>query len=145
MDHIHPVSKGGSNDSDNLITACASCNLGKSDNLLSAIPLSLEEKAAMVAEREDQIAGYEEVIRGKRERLDEQMWECAELWMVHFRRDSIKKDYLASVRSFVDRLGCSTVMECIDLAARRKPYSETVAFKYFCGICWNKIRDGERR
>lgn len=31
VDHIHPVSKGGSNQSDNLITACAKCNLGKAD------------------------------------------------------------------------------------------------------------------
>jgi len=30
VDHIKPVSKGGTNDMDNLITACAACNLGKS-------------------------------------------------------------------------------------------------------------------
>ncbi len=31
IDHIVPVSKGGTNDMTNLVTACASCNLGKSD------------------------------------------------------------------------------------------------------------------
>jgi hypothetical protein len=31
IDHIIPVSKGGTNDEANLITACAECNLGKSD------------------------------------------------------------------------------------------------------------------
>jgi len=34
VDHIHPVSKGGSNDASNLITACYGCNAGKSDKLL---------------------------------------------------------------------------------------------------------------
>ncbi len=31
VDHIHPISKGGDNSMDNLITACRECNLGKSD------------------------------------------------------------------------------------------------------------------
>ena len=35
IDHVHPVSKGGDNDITNLVTACASCNNGKSDKLLS--------------------------------------------------------------------------------------------------------------
>jgi 5-methylcytosine-specific restriction endonuclease McrA len=29
VDHIYPRSKGGSNDKDNLITACSDCNVGK--------------------------------------------------------------------------------------------------------------------
>ncbi len=31
VDHIHPVSKGGNNDPENLALACESCNLYKSD------------------------------------------------------------------------------------------------------------------
>jgi hypothetical protein len=31
VDHIVPVSQGGTNDCENLITACAECNLGKAD------------------------------------------------------------------------------------------------------------------
>jgi HNH endonuclease len=31
VDHIHPVSKGGTDTEDNLVTACEDCNLGKSD------------------------------------------------------------------------------------------------------------------
>ena len=34
IDHIHPVSKGGTNDITNLITACQGCNSGKSDKTL---------------------------------------------------------------------------------------------------------------
>lgn len=35
VDHIHPVSKDGSNEIINLITSCEGCNFGKSDRLLS--------------------------------------------------------------------------------------------------------------
>ena len=34
VDHIIPKSKGGTNDMDNLITACRECNRGKRDKLL---------------------------------------------------------------------------------------------------------------
>ena len=35
IDHIIPVSRGGTNDMDNLITACHLCNAGKRDVLIS--------------------------------------------------------------------------------------------------------------
>jgi hypothetical protein len=37
VDHIHPVSKGGTDDSINLITACFDCNRGKRDKLITDI------------------------------------------------------------------------------------------------------------
>ena len=35
VDHITPVSKGGTNDLMNLVTSCVDCNLGKRDRILS--------------------------------------------------------------------------------------------------------------
>lgn len=36
IDHVHPVSAGGTSDPENLVTACQSCNLGKGASLLRA-------------------------------------------------------------------------------------------------------------
>ena len=35
IDHVHPLSRGGSNDPDNLVVCCWSCNSSKKDKLVS--------------------------------------------------------------------------------------------------------------
>jgi hypothetical protein len=46
VDHVIPVAKGGTNDETNLITSCESCNQGKSDKSLSALPLADQRRIA---------------------------------------------------------------------------------------------------
>ena len=38
VDHIHPKSKGGTNNVDNLVTSCMECNLSKGSDILSFNP-----------------------------------------------------------------------------------------------------------
>ncbi|MDT2805260.1 HNH endonuclease [Vagococcus lutrae] len=50
LDHIVPISKGGTNEKDNLLTACVICNNGKSDRVL---PLETRRLLQIgIAERE---------------------------------------------------------------------------------------------
>jgi hypothetical protein len=142
VDHIHPVAEGGTNDIDNLVTACWDCNRGKGAGLLSTIPQSLEEKAGQVAEREAQIRAYYEILELRKERKDEEMWSVAEIFMERFADESIHKDRIVSIRMFLERLNVFSVREAMEIACARK-YSQAPAFKYFCGVCWNKIKSGE--
>lgn len=142
VDHIHPVAEGGTNDIENLVTACWACNSGKGARLLSTVPQSLEDKATMVAEREAQIRAYYEILELRKERKDEELWSVAEIFMERFAEDSIHKDRLVSIRMFLERLNVFAIREAMEIACARK-YSTTPAFKYFCGICWNKIKSGE--
>lgn len=41
LEHIVPLSKGGTWSADNLLTACESCNQGKADSLLSATEMEM--------------------------------------------------------------------------------------------------------
>jgi hypothetical protein len=139
-DHINPVAAGGTNDIDNLVTACEDCNRGKSATPLSSVPQSLEEKSAEAAERETQIRAYYKILEERKARRDEELWSIADVFMSHFKTDTIDRRDLASIRGFLDQLDYFEVLEAAEIANDRKPYSHNQAWKYFCGICWRKIK-----
>lgn len=141
VDHIVPVSKGGGNDLDNLITSCQICNIGKGATLLTVVPQSLKSRAADVAEREAQIAAFSEVMEARRTRLEQESWDVLDIWMDHFSKDSVSKSYFSSVQKFVDKLGKHECLEAMEIAVSRVPYQQDRALRYFCGICWNKVRE----
>lgn len=139
-DHIMPVAEGGKNDFYNLVTACADCNRGKGATPLHVVPQTLAERAAEVAEREAQIKGYAEVMEARRQRLEDDAWEVLEILFPG--KPSVPRDTFASTKRFIEKLGKPAVMDAADAAmASRVPLHR--AFKYFCGICWNRVREQE--
>lgn len=137
VDHIVPVAGGGGNEIDNLITACAPCNLGKGARELSAIPESLTDKASRIAEAESQLAGYSAVLEARRQRLED---DCFRVVEELTGEDTINRGWFQSIKMFVERLGVHEVLEAAELARARVAYHEAGRFKYFCAVCWNKIR-----
>lgn len=138
VDHIVPVALGGGNEVENLITACATCNLGKGATSLEVVPQSLADKAAEIAEREDQLAGYSAVLAARRERIEENVWRVFEVLRPSDK--SVPRDDFASVKRFVERLGPEPVIDAADIAMAA-PVPDWRVFKYFCGICWNRVRE----
>lgn len=140
-DHIVPVAAGGENDMDNLITACLRCNQGKSDVPLTVIPQSLESKASEVKEREAQIAGYHEVLTARRARIEDEMWAIAEELEPGSSKKGFNRGYLMSIKRFLEQLPFYEVLEAAEIARARLPFNATsTRFRYFCGVCWRKIR-----
>jgi hypothetical protein len=141
VDHINPVANGGSNDIDNLITSCQPCNIGKGANTLESIPQSLSEKAKFIAEQEEQIKGYQKIIRERQERLDDESYQIAEV---------LKSDWLPSkadfmsIKNFVTKLGYFEVEHAALIASSKFSYSLSRSFKYFCGICINKMKEVQK-
>lgn len=140
LDHITPVAEGGETVIDNLITACEPCNQGKGARPLSNIPESLSSKAERVAEVEEQIRGYQEIMRAKAERLEDDVWSVAEIMWPKCTEpgNSIKQADFLSIKNFVDKLGLAEVDRLAEVAlgrnARRGPWL------YFCGCCWKAVR-----
>jgi len=145
VDHVVPVAAGGGNEIDNLVTACQPCNLGKSATPLSVVPKSLKEKAADAQELEDQVQGYQSVLAAMRERVEEQAWQVAYVFNDVFSPGcaTFGRDWFMSIKRFVERLGLHETLVAMEIATTKKGHSKTQCFKYFCGICWSKIKQAE--
>jgi HNH endonuclease len=142
VDHIKPRAEGGENDTDNLVTACDTCNLGKGARQLSVVPQALAEKAQEIEEREEQLNGYRLILEAKRTRIERESWEIAELLYPGSTKVGIDRKYFRSIKMFIDRLGHGDVYEAADIAVAKLD-GDPELFRYFCGVCWKKIRDRE--
>ncbi len=142
VDHIIPVCQGGDNSRDNLATSCDKCNLGKSGVSLAAVPKSLQDRAAESIEREKQVKALAKAIKAEKDRIERDALEVADLFVEHFRLDGIRKDWFQSIAGFIQRMPAPEVVSSMRVALGKRGHSSRdYAFRYFCGVCWGKIRD----
>ncbi len=140
VDHIKPVSKGGDNSVDNLITACFDCNRGKSNNELKTIPDSIKNKHKVLTEKNDQLKEYQKLIRKYEKRIYVQCIEISEEYTNWFPEFQLTQRFIdGSVKMFIEKIGYLNVKESMSKACARVE-DEQQAIKYFCGICWNIIK-----
>lgn len=140
-DHIQPKSKGGEDNTDNLITSCFSCNRGKSNIELSNIPQSISEKSELIQEKENQYKEYKKLLSNVKRRKTREANKINLIFEEFFEdrtlTDKFKK---GSVVKFIDKLGYDEVEEAAYSAFSRMRNSGD-GVSYFCGICWNKIKN----
>jgi hypothetical protein len=141
VDHIHPVAAGGKNRMDNLITSCFDCNRGKGAGLLSVLPESVSDRAAVVAERLAQNKAYERLLRTERKNEDVAISFVEEAFQANFPSRGFTDTFKQSVRTFLKNIDQFTLADYMHRACARRPDSAYDATKYFCGICWNVIKD----
>lgn len=142
IDHINPVSNGGTNDIDNLITACFECNNGKSDGLLSVAPKTIDEKHAILREKELQIKEFMRLQKRIRIRIEKQVDEVESVFQDYFIHQYFTARFRTSVKNFAERLPLNEILAAMECACFKFDSAQD-AVKYFCGICWNKIRESE--
>ncbi|CAG4889454.1 HNH endonuclease [Paraburkholderia gardini] len=141
VDHIVALAEGGAEEFDNYITACFPCNRGKGARSLDAIPQSLADKAVEIAEREEQLRGYHAVIQAKRSRIEAEIERVNEVYERFVPGYELSESSRISVRNFIEKLDVFEVIEAMEIAGNRWIHSNSKVFRYFCGICWNRIRE----
>lgn len=137
VDHVIAVASGGSNEDHNLITSCFDCNRGKSDRTLQLPPVDLAEKRRLIKERTLQVKKLEALLSEQREQDEARIDQVIALYDYSFEGLERFNFSRISIRNFLRRLPLPEVQEAMELACERVPAGKV--FKYFCGICWNKI------
>lgn len=152
IDHILAFANGGSDDEPNLVTSCRDCNSGKSDRPLKEAPLPLAAQMEVQRERAEQIEAYNRFLMEDRDRREAVVEEIGRHWYNLIGPEKDKDKWVfgshrsQSIKTFLKHLPAAEIIEAIDVTDARytlKYYdgeSGDRAWKYFCGICWRKIR-----
>ena len=148
VDHIKPVSRGGSNQIMNLLTACRDCNRGKTNKELSDNTAVMLQKKQMEAaqERREQL---EMMLKWREELEAERELEIAAIdqyFSLHTKwglNDNGKRD----VRKLIKRFGFNEVYTACEISIDRyydgRERSWDEAFNKVGGICYNRKKAGE--
>lgn len=141
IDHIIPVSQGGNNNMENLITSCFDCNRGKSKNLLSSVDKRTKisfDKASNLKEQKDQVLAFLEFQNSQKE-IENQLCEQA-IEPLMKSECYLPNGWAKSVLYFISNLGIAEVYSSAKISMETKRVWDNKKFTYFCGICHNKIK-----
>lgn len=148
VDHIKPISKGGSNEMINLVTACFDCNRGKTNIELSddAVVKRQEKQIRDLAERKEQLnmllqwrAGLAEIDNDCIDAVDDVFRTWTEWGISEHGRKSVKK--------WINEFGLNEVLDATEKAIEvyycGTEGSWNIAFSKISGICANRNRQKE--
>lgn len=148
VDHIIPSSKGGTDEYDNLVTACKDCNLGKSNRTLSELPKSLATNLEERREAAAQLAAFNKFLAKARKESEAQIDTLSKYWCESLGGPNymVAPVRRKSLRTFLKFLPLYEVINCMDIALSRKQATiqrDHDAWQYFCGCCWKTIKQDE--
>ena len=139
IDHLTPVSKGGDNDINNLITSCFDCNRGKTNIKLDRVTPAISENLKVLKQKEEQLKEYRKFISNIKMRKTREINKINSLFEEFFPDRELTKNFKRSVGMFIKKLSFDEVEDSMFIACSRIDHSGD-ALKYFCGICWKKIK-----
>lgn len=145
VDHVHPVSKGGSDEQENLITSCERCNQGKGDKPVASELSPLVKTMEIEKERFDQLREYESFLSQKSEQMQKWVSVISDEWIRLDGEDpskyQISEKQERAVRRFLKLLPATEIIDALRITFDRlENASPHVQFKYFCAVCWRKSR-----
>lgn len=140
VDHLMPVSKGGDNSEDNLITSCFECNRGKYNIELSELPQTATQKLEALKERELQYCEYQKMLLSIDNRINREVEVVNRVFSNYFPEREFAEHFKVSVKKFIKELGLYAVIDSMERACAKVSISPD-ALNYFCGICWRKIKN----
>lgn len=147
VDHVVPRCDGGSDDMANLVTACVPCNRGKAGIPLESVAPAIDEMEMLAGiqemlERQMGLRQSMAVAEAKRKAMDDAVRKVWDWWEDAFGKGTHFEP--AGVRKFLAELDMEDLEEAVaaaEAASERRRFSGYGIWKYFCGICWNMIKE----
>jgi hypothetical protein len=152
VDHVEPVSQGGTNDLLNLVSACRDCNAGKSDRRLSDTS-RLDAQRRQLEELQDRREQIDLMFQWQRElsSLDEDVaLRISEFWQKVVPGYSLNSQGMQDMKALSKKYSLDEVLAAMQCAADQylvfegdEPTKESVelAWSKVSGICRNKRAD----
>ena len=145
IDHIDPKSKQGKDDINNLITACFDCNRGKRNILLDKIPSQMSENLEILKLKELQLSEYRKYIKKIEKRINNDINEIEEMFKANFPNKKFTEQFKdATLKNFLNNfLTLEELIDAMHIACsfKNKEGEEEDCIRYFCGVCWRKVRN----
>lgn len=152
VDHIVPKAEGGRDEIENLVAACADCNLGKGARKLATRSEleDLRRRAEILREREEQIRAYNEARDAVRALEDSAINELYNYWFEMQGVSQMPSQYCVGqsfLRGYVRHWGISEIKAAMDNAnTKRINTNQRYANpRYFGGIMKWKRAEREGR
>ena len=138
VDHVYPVSKGGKGEIENLITACADCNLGKATLELGKAPKKVSRNSEDLQEKYEQLKAFYNLQKKMDFMRKEMISDLQDYWLELWEHE-MDGQRVASLKRFMVVFSVNEIKEAMDIA-KSKGMWESDAFKYTCGILHNKLK-----
>lgn len=142
-DHIVPVSKGGGDEPENLLTSCRDCNFGKSDLKIGNFPVRALKNKDEFQEKYEQLKAFYEYQKKFSNLQESVLNDIKDYWEIVWDGDTLTQKGLASLRYFIKTFSPSEIKEAIDIS-RKQMKDGYVGFSYMCGVLMNWKRDKEK-
>lgn len=144
IDHVVPVTLGGTDDPSNLVAACKDCNSGKSATSPGAELVAGVADDALRWARAQLLAGEQMLADlGARDGLRAQFKARWDRWQGGDGKPvDLPDQWGASVDRFVSMgLPMPVLLDCVDKAMHNKRISYHDLFRYMCGIAWKRVEE----
>lgn len=139
IDHVTPEALGGTNDPANLVAACADCNAGKS---------SIPPDAPMVADVRGVAMRYSAAIQRAAAELANQSGDRSALYEAvqsEWYQGRLPSDWTDQIDRFLNAgLPIEIVVRMVKVAQNKRG-GMAYRWSYFCGCCWNRVRELQDR
>ena len=116
---------------------------------MEIVPNQVQDNLEILKERHEQLEAYNSYLESLRALEDQRIESITAIFEREFDGKTLTEQFKTSIRRFLQKLPYQVVYDAMEAAchrftgATRYPNPDH-AMRYFCGICWKKVRGEER-